>query len=179
MTGIPVTLIMPKHVGRCSVSATYIDHSIGSDAEEGGSLVHCFDLLPSLHGDFQTLEFTQGTLQGRPVLGDQIITCAEVVELADKYLQGALNLAAVRLGCRLLVPRVIWKGEARGHIQQFRCLTAKYVHTFLFMRYFPYFTRYADFPSYPEKNCVKSAKFCLLISIFCLCHFYGKMFSSD
>lgn len=129
MTGIPVTLIMPNHAGRRSLSAhcccvlspgsvpaTYIDHSIGSDAEEGGSLVDCLDLLPSLHGDFQTLEFTQGTLQGRPVLGDQVIACAEVVELADKYLQGALNLAAVRLGCGLLVPRVIWKGEVRSHI---------------------------------------------------------------
>lgn len=90
-----------------SVPATYIDHSIRSDTEEGGSLIDCLDFLPSLHGDFQTLKFTQGTLQGCPMLGDQVITCAEVIELADKYLQGALNLAAVRLGCRLLVPRVI------------------------------------------------------------------------
>lgn len=125
MASIPVTLIMPKHASPCSlllrlgawpVSATYIDHSIGSDAEEGGSLIDCLDLLPSLHWDFQTLEFTQGTLQGRPMLGDQVITCAEVIELADKYLQGALNLAAVRLGCRLLVTRIIWKREVRGHI---------------------------------------------------------------
>lgn len=118
MTGIPVTSITPKDCGAkitpCpllllqladrSVPATYIDHSIGSDAEEGGSFVDCLDLLSSLHGDFQTLEFTQGTLQGRPMLGDQVITRAEVVELADEYLQGALNLAAVRLGCWLLVP---------------------------------------------------------------------------
>ena len=120
MTGIPVTLIMPKHAGpppvACSVPDTYIDHSIGSDAEEGGSLVDCLDLFPTLHRDLQTLEFTQGTLQGRPVLGNQVITCAEVIKLADKYLQGALNLAAVRLGCWLLVPRVIWKGEDRRHI---------------------------------------------------------------
>lgn len=83
-----------RHVAR-SVPTTYIDHSIGSDAEEGGSLVDCLDLLSSLHGDFQTLEFTQGTLQGRPMFGNQVITCAQVIELADEYLQGALNLAAV------------------------------------------------------------------------------------
>lgn len=78
-----------------SVTATYIDHSIGSDAEEGGSLVDCLDFFSSLHRDFQAFEFTQGALQGRPVLGDQVITRAEVIELADKYLQGALDLAAV------------------------------------------------------------------------------------
>lgn len=87
-----------------AVPATYIDHSIGSDAEEGGSFVDCLDLLPSLHRDFQALEFTQGTLQGCPMLGDQVITRAKVIELADEYLQGALNLTAVRLGCGLLVP---------------------------------------------------------------------------
>lgn len=118
MAGVPVTLIMPKRagLGHCSVPATYIDHSIGSDAEEGGSLVDCFDLLPPLHGHFQPLEFTERALQGRPVLGDQVITRAEVIELADQDLQGALELAAVRLGCGLLVPRVIWRGEVRGHI---------------------------------------------------------------
>lgn len=120
MTGVPVTSIMPNHAHCCCLlkpySYTYIDHSIGSDAEEGGSLIDCLDLLPALHRDFQTLEFTQGTLQGRPVLGDQVIACAEVIELADEYLQGALNLASVRLGCRLLVPGVICRGEVRGHI---------------------------------------------------------------
>lgn len=59
--------------------ATYIDHSIGSDAEEGGSLVDRLDLLPALHGHFQALELTQGALQGRPVLGDQVVACAEVI----------------------------------------------------------------------------------------------------
>lgn len=65
---------------------TYIDHSIGSDPKECGSLVDCLDLLPSLHGDFQTLEFTQGTLQCCTMLGNQVITGAEVIKLADKYL---------------------------------------------------------------------------------------------
>lgn len=78
-----------------SVPATYIDHSIGGDAEEGSSFVDCFDLLSSLHRDFQTLKLTQGTLQGRPVLGDQVITCAEVIEFADKDFQSSLNLTAV------------------------------------------------------------------------------------
>lgn len=115
MTGISVTLIMPKLAelkllsARCcccvlSVPATYIDHSIRSDAEEGGPFVDCLDFLPSLHGDFQTLKFTQGPLQGCPMLGNQVIARAEVVKLADKYLQGTLDLAAVRLGCGLLIP---------------------------------------------------------------------------
>lgn len=94
---------------------TYIDHSIGSDAEKGGSLIDRLDLFSPLHRDFQTLEFTQGTLQGSPMLGNQIIACTEVIKLADKYLQGALNLTAVRLGCGLLISRVIWKGKVRGH----------------------------------------------------------------
>lgn len=106
----PVTVTV-----QLTVAATHIDHSIGSDAEEGGSLVDCLDLLPSLHRDLQPLEFTEGALQGRPVLRDQVVARAEVIELADQYLQRALNLAAVRLGCRLLVPRVIWRVEVRGH----------------------------------------------------------------
>ena len=130
MTGVPVTSITPNHAHDCRLLKpnsfkiyihildiyTYIDHSIGSDAEEGGSLIDGLDLLPSLHRDLQTLELTQGTLQGRPVLGDQVIACAEVIELADEYLQGALNLASVRLGRWLLVPGVICRGEVRGHI---------------------------------------------------------------
>lgn len=75
----PSLLTCTLHRVAWSAPATYIDHSIGSDAEEGGSLIDSLDLLPSLHRDFQTLEFTQGTLQGRPVLGDQVITCAEVI----------------------------------------------------------------------------------------------------
>lgn len=89
--------------------ATYIDHSIGSDAEEGGPLVDRLDLLAALHGDLQALELAQRALQGRPVLGDQVVARAEVVELADQYLQGALDLAPVRLRRGLLVARVIWK----------------------------------------------------------------------
>lgn len=87
--------------------ATYIDHSIGSDAEEGGPLVDRLDLLATLHGDLQALELAQRALQSRPVLGDQVVARAEVVELADQYLQGALDLAAVRLGRGLLISRVI------------------------------------------------------------------------
>lgn len=89
--------------------STYIDHSIGSDAEKSGSLVDCLDLFSSIQRDFQAFKFAEGTLQGGSVLGDQVITGAEVIEFADKNLQGALDLATVRPGCGLLIPRVIWK----------------------------------------------------------------------
>lgn len=95
----------------CCAWSTYIDHSIGSDAEKGGSLVNCLDLFSSLQWDFQSFQFTQGTLQGGSMLGDQVITSAEVIKLADKYLQGALAFVAVRLRCWFLISWVIWKGE--------------------------------------------------------------------
>lgn len=87
--------------------STHIDHSIGSDAEEGGPLVDRLDLLAALHGDLQALEFAQRALQSRPVLGDQVVARAEVVQLADQDLQGALDLVAVRLRRGLLVSGVI------------------------------------------------------------------------
>lgn len=99
-------LYLPTYLPASS-KATYIDHSIGSDAEESGPLVDRLDLLAALHGDLQALELAQRALQSRPVLGDQVVARAEVVELADQYLQGALDLAAVRLGRGPLVSRVI------------------------------------------------------------------------
>lgn len=63
---------------------TYIDHCIGSDAEEGGSLVDSLDLFSTFNGDFEAFKFSQGTLQGCSMLGDEVITCAEVIKLADK-----------------------------------------------------------------------------------------------
>lgn len=112
--------MLVHHVARPAPN-TYIDHSIRSDAEEGGSLVDRLDLLPSLHGHLQTLEFAQGTLQGCPVLSNEVITCAEVIELADEYLQGTLNLTAIRLRRRLLVPRVIWRGRDQGSQDILKC----------------------------------------------------------
>lgn len=56
--------------------STYIDHSIGGDPEEGGSLIDGFDLLPALGRQLQVLQLTQGPLESRPVLGNKVIARA-------------------------------------------------------------------------------------------------------
>ena len=96
------------------MTCTYVDHSIGGDAEEGGALVDGLDLLAALHGHAQGLELAQRALQCRAVLGDQVVARAQIIQLVGQRLQGALDLAAVRLRRRLLVARVIWRGEREG-----------------------------------------------------------------
>lgn len=62
----------------CS-GGTYVDHSIWSYTEEGCSLIDSLNLLTTLQRNFQPLKFTQGPLQSRAMLGDQVVACAEVI----------------------------------------------------------------------------------------------------
>lgn len=70
----------------CYILDTYIDHCIGSDAEEGGSLVDGLDLFSTFNGDFEAFKFSQGALESCSMLGDEVITRAEVIKFADKQL---------------------------------------------------------------------------------------------
>lgn len=58
---------------------TYVDHSIGCDAEEGGPLVHSLQLLTALVRDPEPIQLIQGALERGAVLGDEVVARAEVI----------------------------------------------------------------------------------------------------
>lgn len=58
---------------------THIDHSIGGDAEEGGSLVHRFHPVAVVGAPAQFLQFVEGALESGAVFPYQLITGAQVV----------------------------------------------------------------------------------------------------
>ena len=95
---------------------THIDHRIGRDAEEGGPLVDCLQLLAALSWDPEAVQLVQGALQRHAVLGHELIACAEVVQLQREALDGAVELALVGWGGGpvLVVPRVICGETRRG-----------------------------------------------------------------
>lgn len=76
---------------------THVDHGVGGDAEERGALVHLLDLLGALGGQPEGLQLAEGALQGRAVLGDQVVAGAQVLHLARQGAQRALQLRLVRL----------------------------------------------------------------------------------
>lgn len=57
---------------------THIDHGVGRDAEERGTLVDLLDLLIALSRELQGLQLAERALQRCPVLGNQVIASAEV-----------------------------------------------------------------------------------------------------
>lgn len=57
----------------------HIDHSIGGDAKEGGSLINGFHFVCAVSGSTQVLEFTEGALEGSTMLSYQLITGAQVI----------------------------------------------------------------------------------------------------
>lgn len=78
-----------------SAGSTYVDHSIGGDAEERGSFVHRLDLLTALSRQLQVLQLAERALQGRPVLRDQVIASAQILQLTREGFQRAVQLALV------------------------------------------------------------------------------------
>lgn len=76
---------------------THVDHGVGSDAKERGALVHLLDLLGALSGQPEGLQLAEGALQGRAMLGDQVVAGAQVLHLARQGAQRALQLRLVRL----------------------------------------------------------------------------------
>lgn len=61
------------------VAGTHIDHSIGGDAEKGGSLINSFHSVCAVSGSTQILKFAEGALEGGTVLPYQLITGAQVI----------------------------------------------------------------------------------------------------
>lgn len=83
----------------CSVNyKTHIDHSIGSDAEESGSLVNGLQLICAVGRGAQVLQFTEGALEGGTVLPYELIAGAEVFKLAGQSLERPLDQSTIRLG---------------------------------------------------------------------------------
>jgi len=78
-----------------SAGGTYVDHSIGGDAEERGPFVHRLDLLAALGWQPEALQLAERALQGRAVLGDQVIAGAQVLQLPRERPQRAVQLALV------------------------------------------------------------------------------------
>ncbi len=77
---------------------THIDHSIGSDAEESGSLVDGLQFINAIAGGTQVLQFTEGALEGGAVFPYELITGAEVFKLAGQSLERPLDQSTIRLG---------------------------------------------------------------------------------
>lgn len=75
--------------------ATYVDHSIGGDAEERGPFIHRLDLLAALGRQLEVLQLAERALQGRAVLGDQVIASAQILQLTREGFQRAVQLALV------------------------------------------------------------------------------------
>lgn len=77
---------------------THIDHSIGSDAEESGSLVDGLQFIDAVAGGAQVLQFTEGALEGGAVFPYQLVAGAEVFKLAGQSLEHPLDQSTIRLG---------------------------------------------------------------------------------
>lgn len=104
---------LPQSRGRA-----HIYHSIGGDPEEGGSFVDRFDLFPALGRQLKVLQLTQGSLESRPVLGDQVVESAEVIQFPGEVFQGAVHFALVGLrGGFLVVARVICEKGRSGRVK--------------------------------------------------------------
>lgn len=58
---------------------THIDHSIGGDAEKGGSLINSFHFVGAVSGSTQFFKFAEGALEGGAVLSYQLITGAQII----------------------------------------------------------------------------------------------------
>jgi len=106
-----------------SPGVTHIDHGVGGDAEERGAFVDLLDLLGAVGWQAQALQLTEGALQGRAMLGNQVIAGAQVLHLAGQRAQRALQLRLVSLGHRLVAGVIWWQdgglrragpGRARG-----------------------------------------------------------------
>lgn len=61
---------------------THVDHGVGGDAEERGPLVDLLDLVGAVGREAQGLELAEGALQGRAVLGNQVVAGAQVLHFA-------------------------------------------------------------------------------------------------
>lgn len=75
----------------CGRTRTHIDHSIGGDAEEGGSLVHRFYSVVAVGAPAQLLQLVEGALQSGAVLPDQLVTGAQVIQLGGQSLEHPLG----------------------------------------------------------------------------------------
>lgn len=82
--------ISPAAAG-CGCTRTHIDHSIGGDAEEGGSLVHRFHSVVVVGAPAQLLQLVEGALQSGAVLSDQLVTGAQVIQLGGQSLEHPLG----------------------------------------------------------------------------------------
>ena len=73
--------------GECK---TYIDHSIGSDSEECGPFVDRLDFGRSLVSAVELFEVSECTLQGRPVLADEVAARVQVLKFRGQRPQCVL-----------------------------------------------------------------------------------------
>lgn len=87
---------------------THIDHSIGGDAEEGGSFVHSFHSVAAVGAPAQFLQFVEGALESGAVFSYQLMTGAQVVYLVGQSLEHPLGQGSVLLGDRSFISRVIF-----------------------------------------------------------------------
>jgi hypothetical protein len=71
--------MLVKNAMKMNDHPTHIDHSIGSDSEESSPLVDGLELGRRVSSGFYLLEFSKGLLQSGSVLGDEVITGAEVL----------------------------------------------------------------------------------------------------
>lgn len=76
---------------RSDHTRTHIDHSIGGNSEEGGSLVHRFHSVVAVGAAAQILQFVEGALEGGAVLSYQLVTGAQVVQLGGQSLEHPLG----------------------------------------------------------------------------------------
>ena len=81
----------------------HVDHGVGRDPEERGTLVDLLDLLAALGRQPQGLQLAERALQRRAVLGDQVVAGAQVLHLAGQGPQRVLQLRLVGLGDGLFV----------------------------------------------------------------------------
>jgi len=72
-----------------TVDVTHVDGGVGRDAEESGALVDGLQALSGVAGPPGVVQVAEGALQRRPVLPDQLVAGAQVVQLDGQSLQHA------------------------------------------------------------------------------------------
>lgn len=81
----------------------HIDHSIGGNAEEGGSLVRRFHSVVVVGAPAQFLQFVEGALESGAVFSYQLITGAQVIQLVGQSLEHPLGQGSVFLRYRSFI----------------------------------------------------------------------------
>ena len=77
--------------------SAHIDHSIGGDSEERGTLVDSLEFVGAVAGATQVLKLAEGALQSSTVLANELVAGVEVVQLTGEGVEGPLGRVSVLL----------------------------------------------------------------------------------